>query len=86
MLQLKENLGLLDNGLPDPNSPWIPTIGSREDRDVALELARESIILLKNDGNVLPLDASQLQRVFLVGPTSDSLEYLCGGWTIGHQG
>ena len=86
VLQLKEDLGLLDNPLPDPNSPWLPTIGSREDRDVALELARESIVLLKNQGNLLPLSATSLQRIFLVGPISDSLEYLCGGWSIGWQG
>ena len=48
ILQLKEDLGLLDNPFPDPASPLLGTVGSREDRDVALELARESAVLLQN--------------------------------------
>ena len=49
VLALKESLGLLDNPLPDLESPYIETIGSEEDRAVALELARESIVLLENE-------------------------------------
>jgi len=36
--------------------------------------------------NLLPLAVSELSNVLVVGPTADSLTYLCGGWTIAWQG
>jgi len=52
ILQLKEDLGLFETPLPDPNSPLLATIGSAEDREVALNLCRESVTLLENPNNV----------------------------------
>ena len=51
ILQLKEDMGLLDNPFPgpaDPASPLPGTVGNCEDRDIALEMTRESVILLQN--------------------------------------
>jgi len=86
VLQLKENLGLLDNPMPDPNHPGLALIGSAQHRQIALDAARSSIILLENDNGALPLSASSLDQIFVVGPSSDSLTLQCGGWTVKWQG
>src|SRR4030095_14506305 len=51
---------------------------------VALEAARESIVLLKNQNNILPLSKSA--DVLVTGPTADSLISLNNGWTYVWQG
>ncbi|HEX8684848.1 MAG TPA: glycoside hydrolase family 3 C-terminal domain-containing protein, partial [Pyrinomonadaceae bacterium] len=53
-------------------------------RDVALQAARESLVLLKNDANLLPL--SRDRKVLVTGPTADSLVSLNNGWTYVWQG
>jgi beta-glucosidase len=44
---------------------------SPEHRDLALEVAQKSIVLLKNEGNILPLDRSQVDSIALIGPSAD---------------
>ena len=46
-------------------------IASPEHRDLALQVARESIVLLKNKGDLLPLDKSKLKRIAVIGPHAD---------------
>src|SRR5439155_23587095 len=60
------------------------SVGSAESRRLSLQAARESIVLLKNSGGVLPL--SPQARVLVTGPTCDSLPSLNSGWTITWQG
>jgi hypothetical protein len=43
---------------------------------------RESITLLQNKDNVLPLDGSKALDILVVGPTANSLTYQSGGWTV----
>jgi len=62
ILQLKEDLGLFETPLPDPNSPLLATIGSAEDREVALNLCRESVTLLENPNNVRLFLPSKQQK------------------------
>jgi beta-glucosidase len=50
-----------------------------EHRAVALKLAEESVVLLKNDG-VLPLDRSKIKRIAVIGPNADSTEMLHGNY------
>lgn len=45
--------------------------GNAEGREVALEAAQKAAVLLKNDGNLLPLNASDYQRIAVIGPNSD---------------
>ncbi|KAG2894542.1 Beta-glucosidase [Phytophthora cactorum] len=82
VVKLKLQLGLYDN--PVPGEANVDLIGSENDTATALELARESIVLLKNNDSVLPLaeDAS----VFLTGHAADDIGLQCGGWTIEWQG
>lgn len=86
ILILKEELGLLDNPYPDPENPLLDSLGSAEDRNMALDLARESITLLKNGKDILPLSVEQYSRILVTGPSADSLRYQSGGWTINWQG
>lgn len=81
MIKLKLELGLYDT--PVPGQDVVEDVGQDSDRDVALNLARESIVLVKNE-NALPLDKET--RVLLTGHAADSVGLLCGGWTVRWQG
>jgi beta-glucosidase len=82
IIKLKLQLGLYDN--PVPGKSYVDLVGSQEDEQAALEMARESIVLLKNEDDVLPL--SKRSSVFLTGFSADNVGYQCGGWTFIWQG
>ena len=82
ILRVKFELGLFEN--PMPNPALKSTVGLPESRAVSLEAARESITLLKNTDNLLPL--SKNRKVLVTGPTADSLISLNNGWTYVWQG
>jgi beta-glucosidase len=70
VLAQKAELGLLDEDWPAmPDGVERLCLDDETNRDIALRLARESVVLLRNDGGVLPLAAHQ--RVALVGPVAD---------------
>ena len=83
VLALKEGLGLFDEPPADD-----PAVGATAHRDVARDAARQSVVLLKNEGGggapVLPLAAGA--RVAVVGPAADDLTALHGGWSYTWQG
>lgn len=83
ILTLKFKLGLFEN--PYPRKDNIDRIGSSEHRKLAREAAEESIILLKNEKDLLPLSKAT-KRILLIGPSANSKQNLAGGWTIGWQG
>ena len=83
VLQLKEKLNMLDEVLTMDDSN-IDKVGT--DREEAFEMARQSIILAKNENNLLPLSATDTLKVLVTGPTSDSLSFQSGGWTWQWQG
>lgn len=87
ILQLKNNLGMFHTDLKEDDLE-IGKVGSKGRRDVALDIARESIVLTKNDDGTLPLHNSNHKKlkVHVTGPTCDSLGYQSGGWTIAWQG
>ena len=79
ILQLKEDLGLFENPLPDPNSPLLGTVGSRDDRDAALELARESVVLLQNRYGRESVPRSQVCRTDAAAGRMHDIEEWAGG-------
>lgn len=78
VLELKEELGLFDNPFKDADEEAEKKyILCREHRDAARKIARESMVLLKNDG-VLPVKKNdeKKQKIFLTGPYADSRQML----------
>ena len=82
ILRVKFELGLFEKPMPDASLK--AKFGLPEYRDVSLAAARESITLLKNSNNILPL--SKTTKVLVTGPTSDSLVSMNNGWTWVWQG
>ncbi len=82
ILTLKYQLGLFDDPLRGIRSNTV--IGSPESRRASLEAARESITLLKNESNTLPL--KKTAHVLVTGPDADSLIPLNNGWSYTWQG
>src|SRR5688572_3598576 len=82
ILRVKYELGLFDN--PGPNPALKSKFGLPESRQVSLQAAQESMTLLKNTGNILPL--SKTTKVLVTGPTADSIISLNNGWSYVWQG
>src|SRR2546425_1611179 len=69
-LRAKFLLGLFDKPYVDPERAARVT-NSQEHRELAAEAARRSIVLLKNESNLLPLNRSRLQSLAVIGPNAD---------------
>src|ERR1043165_2124173 len=82
ILRVKFELGLFDKPMPDASLK--AKFGLPEYREASLQAARESITLLKNTNNILPL--AKTTKVLVTGPTADSLVSLNNGWTYVWQG
>ncbi len=85
ILRTKLRHGLFD--MPRPAArPGAGTgcTGCAEHRDVARRAVRESLVLLKNEGNLLPLKTGQ--RILVAGKSAHNLGHQCGGWTRSWQG
>ncbi len=81
ILRTRFRLGMFD----DPeNNPYneIPksVIDCESHRSLAYEAASKSIVLLKNDNNLLPLDVEKIENLLIVGPTATSMEILLGNY------
>ena len=81
ILRLKFDLGLFEN--PTLSAP-ATSFGTAASRQVSLQAARESMTLLKNENNLLPLTKDR--KVLVTGPTANSLISLNNGWTYVWQG
>lgn len=82
ILKVKYELGLFDDPMRGKNAR--ANFGRPEYAQVSLQAARESLVLLKNDNNILPLQKNK--KVLVTGPTADSLISLNNGWTWVWQG
>ncbi|OWZ04987.1 Hydrolase [Phytophthora megakarya] len=82
IVKMKLQMGLYDT--PVPGEDDVDLVGNNDDLEEALKLARESIVLLKNDNNLLPLKNGT--SIFLTGFSMDDIGYQCGGWSIYWQG
>lgn len=82
ILRVKLRAGLWDH--KPSASQHAGKLESLVHRDLARRAARESLVLLKNDGGALPLKKGQ--RVLLVGKSADSISNQTGGWSLTWQG
>ena len=82
VLRLKYRLGLFENPYWDIKK--YNKFGSEEFARVALQAAEESEVLLKNEGNILPL--AKGTKILLTGPNANSMRCLNGGWSYSWQG
>ena len=82
ILYVKNQLGLFTNPLPAFDQ--YPLFGSSKFKAMAKQAALESITLLKNESNLLPLSGQQ--RILVAGPGAASLNMLNGAWTHTWQG
>ena len=82
ILRQKFRMGLFEN--PFPDGELIQKIGIQEHRDVARMAVRESLVLLKNEDNTLPL--SKDSKIVVVGEFADNSGMQSGGWTVNWQG
>ena len=82
VLRMKYRLGLFDK----PNTCYkdYPDFDSKAHRATALKAAEESMVLLKNNDNILPLKKGT--KILVTGPNGDSMRSLNGGWSYSWQG
>lgn len=75
ILRVKFLVGLFDNPYQTDLKGADEEVERKENEEVALQASRESIVLLKNDKNVLPLDASSIRKIAVCGPNADERSY-----------
>ncbi|WP_446215314.1 glycoside hydrolase family 3 protein [Micromonospora sp. IBHARD004] len=83
ILTRKFELGLFER--PYTDRTWTPTVGNAAHRALARQAVRQSQVLLKNAGGVLPL-ARDNNKIFVAGRNADNIGNQSGGWTISWQG
>jgi beta-glucosidase len=83
ILTVKFELGLFEH--PLAGESLLDRVGSDEHRALARDAVRQSLVLLQNEDNTLPLD-KETPLIFIAGDAADDIGTQCGGWTISWQG
>lgn len=74
-------LGLFDNPEQVPYSKiTYKDVNTKKNQELNLKAARESLVLLKNEGNLLPLDKKKLKTIGIIGPNADNRRALVGNY------
>ncbi len=86
ILRVKARAGVLDAPRPSarPLSGKTEFLGSAEHRAIAREAVRKSLVLLKNNDQLLPIDPRK--KILVLGDGADNIGKQCGGWTLSWQG
>jgi len=84
IIKVKKDAGLFDDPMLKTMTTEKTVTGSLEYRKVAEKLVEESLVLLKNENNVLPLKKGT--KVYIMGPAANSCQAQCGGWTMDWNG
>ena len=86
ILRVKIASGIFTKGAPSTraNAGNPDLLGTPKNRAIARQAVRESMVLLKNNNGILPLDASK--TIMVVGDGANSVTKTCGGWTLSWQG
>jgi len=80
ILRQKIRLGLFERSQADLEHA-LSTVHNPDHRRLTLEAAREGIVLLKNDGGLLPLDRTRLRSIAVIGPNADDAKNQLGDYT-----
>lgn len=84
ILTVKFDLGLFDDPYMENTSIDVAELGSAQGRGIARQLVEKSLVLLKNDNELLPFTPGQ--KIFVIGEALDNIGIQCGGWTMQWQG
>ena len=84
IIRVKLNAGIFDDPMQENVETVQSATGSEEYREVAKKLVEESLVLLKNEGNVLPFKEGQ--TIYVTGPAADNGNSQCGGWSLDWTG
>ena len=84
IMQFKIDEGLFTDPFCEERSKDLPEPGCDEHRELAEEAVEKSLVLVKNDNDILPLKKGT--KVYITGPAADNVAAQCGGWTIAWQG
>ena len=84
ILRVKFQAGLFEAPYADRDLLAQKVIGCDAHRAIAREAVRKSLVLLKNENNLLPL--AKESRIYIAGSNADDIGNQCGGWTITWQG
>jgi beta-glucosidase len=84
ILRVKFEMGLFERPYGDPDLRAL--VGSDEHRALAREAVAQSLVLLKNENNALPIDPNAEQTIFIAGAAADNIGVQLGGWSIEWQG
>ncbi len=84
ILRVKFRAGVFDQPSPKDRVNTFKPLGTPEHRAVAREAVRKSLVLLKNNGSVLPIKPGA--NILLAGDGADSVAMQAGGWTLSWQG
>ncbi len=84
ILEVKFRMGLFE--APLPGADLVPQIGSPAHRALAREAVAKSAVLLRTDGESLPLEVPAGETLLVAGPAADDVGIQSGGWTIAWQG
>ena len=80
IIKVKKDNGYFDDPMFEKSVTKQTETGSDEYRQIAEKLVEESLVLLKNENNVLPIKSGS--SVYIIGPASDDASVQCGGWTL----
>lgn len=83
ILTVKFQMGLFEH--PFAAEEYLPLVGSEAHRELARQAVQQSLVLLKNEGDLLPL-APDTATIFVGGAAADNLGIQSGGWTLEWQG
>jgi len=85
ILRVKIRSGLFEAGLPSSRAGSNPDLlGTPAHSEIAQQAVRESLVLLKNENSLLPLNPAQ--TILVTGSGADSMQQQTGGWTLNWQG
>lgn len=76
VLRVKFELGLFDAPYVEDTKAADKIVGADKHRDFVLEMQQQSLVLLKNENNLLPLDKKQLKKVLIAGPLAQETNYM----------